>query len=112
VSPQGVIVAGGGPGTKLVGVTDAGDGGRIAWSRADTEPLSTSSQAGARVAYTVVRDGANGLALLAFDPTDGHTLNRYGLPEATGWPVGVSIGHDRRVVVATSDGQVYGFAPA
>jgi hypothetical protein len=26
--------------------------------------------------------------------------------------VGVSIGHDRRVVTATSDGQVYAFAPS
>lgn len=109
VSPQGVIVAGGGPGAKLVGVTTEG---KIAWTRTDTEPLSTSSQAGEHVGYTVARDGANGLALLAFDPTDGHTLNSYALPEATGAPVGVSIGHDRRVVTATSDGQVYGFAPA
>lgn len=109
VSPQGVIVAGGGPGAKLVGVTTEG---KIAWTRKDTEPLSTSSQAGEHVAYTVARDGANGLALLAFDPTDGHTLNSYVLPEATGAPVGVSVGHDRRVVAATSDGQVYGYAPA
>ena len=74
-------------------------------------PLSTSSQAGADVGYTVVRDGENGQALLVFDPADGHTVNSYPLPEATGWPVGVSVGHDRRVVTATSDGQVYGFAP-
>jgi hypothetical protein len=26
--------------------------------------------------------------------------------------VGVSIGHDRRIVAATSDGQVYSFAPS
>ncbi|QNJ95450.1 PQQ-like beta-propeller repeat protein [Mycolicibacterium fluoranthenivorans] len=109
VSPQGVIVSGGGPGAALVGVTPDG---KIAWSHSDVEPLSTSSQAGEHVAYTVTRDGANGQALLAFDPADGHTLNRYPLPEATGWPVGVSVGHDRRVVTATSDGQVYGFAPA
>jgi len=46
-----------------------------------------------------------------FDTADGHTLNAYPVPEATGWPVGVSIGHDHRIVTATSDGQVYGFAP-
>ena len=74
-------------------------------------PLSTSSQAGDDVGYTVARDGENGQALLVFDPADGHTVNSYPLPEATGWPVGVSVGHDRRVVTATSDGQVYGFAP-
>ena len=44
-------------------------------------------------------------------PADGTTINSYPLPEATGFPVGVSIGRDRRVVAATSDGQVYGFAP-
>ena len=48
---------------------------------------------------------------MAFDPADGRTINTYPLPEATGFPVGVSVGHDRRVVTATSDGQVYGFAP-
>ncbi len=50
--------------------------------------------------------------VLVFDPADGRTVNSYPLPEAEGWPVGVSIGHDRRVVIATSAGQVYGFGPA
>ena len=45
------------------------------------------------------------MALLVFDPADGHTINSYPLPEATGWPVGVSVGNDRRVVTATSDGR-------
>ncbi len=53
----------------------------------------------------------HGQALLVFDPADGRTINSYPLPEATGFPVGVSIGNGRRVVTATSDGQVYGFAP-
>ncbi|MGH3556958.1 MAG: PQQ-binding-like beta-propeller repeat protein, partial [Mycobacterium sp.] len=72
--------------------------------------------AGAGVGYTVVSGwpgpGASGISLLVFDPGNGHTLNRYPLPEATGYPVGVSVGHDRRVVTATSDGQVYSYAPA
>ncbi|ETZ67637.1 hypothetical protein L841_2638 [Mycobacterium sp. MAC_080597_8934] len=50
--------------------------------------------------------------MLVFDPGDGHTLNSYPLPAATGYPLGVSVGSDRRVVAAISDGQVYGFAPA
>jgi hypothetical protein len=107
-----LIVAGGGPGAKLVGVKDEGDHGDVAWTRDDVTPLSTSSRAGGDVAYTVARDGEQGQTLLVFDPTDGHTVNGYPLPRATGWPVGVSVGHDRRVVTATSDGQVYGFAPA
>ncbi|MGE2692623.1 PQQ-binding-like beta-propeller repeat protein [Mycolicibacterium pulveris] len=112
VSPDGLIVAGGGPGAKLVGITDAGDKAEVRWTRDDVTTLSTSSQAGPDVAYTVVRDGEDGLALMVFDPADGRTVNSYPLPRATGWPVGVSIGADRRVVTATSDGVVYGFAPA
>jgi outer membrane protein assembly factor BamB len=115
VSPDGLIVAGGGPGAKLVGIKDRGDKADVLWSRDDVAPLSSSSRARTKVAYTVVRDSAGdpaGQAVLVFDPTDGHTLNRYPLPGATGFPVGVSVGHDRGVVAATSDGQVYGFAPS
>ena len=47
-----------------------------------------------------------------FNPADGgRTLNSYPLPEAAGFPVGVSVGLDRRVVAATSAGQVYSFSP-
>ena len=73
VSPDGLIVAGGGPGAKLLAVRDAGDRGEVVWTRDDVTPLSTSSQAGADVAYTVARDGDDGQALLVFDPADGHT---------------------------------------
>ncbi|KUI00831.1 pyrrolo-quinoline quinone [Mycobacterium sp. IS-3022] len=114
VSPDGLIVAGGGPGAKLIGIRDEGDSGEVLWTRDDVGPLTTSSQAGPDVAYTVTREGAGddaGQALLVFDPADGRTLNTYPLPRATGWPVGVSVGNDRRVVTATSDGVVYGFAP-
>jgi outer membrane protein assembly factor BamB len=112
VSPQGLIICGGGPDTKLVAIRDAGDKAEVAWTRDDVTPLTTSSQAGGHVAYTVVKEGDDGQALLVFDPADGHTMNSYPLPEATGWPVGVSVSHDRRVVTATSAGQVYGFEPA
>jgi outer membrane protein assembly factor BamB len=111
VSPDGLVVAGGGPGAKLVAIRDSGDHGEVVWTRDDVAPLTTSSRAGAGTGYTVVPDGDDGQALLVFDPADGHTIDSYPLPEATGWPVGVSVGHDRRVVTATSDGQVYGFAP-
>jgi outer membrane protein assembly factor BamB len=111
VSPNGLIIAGGGPGAKLVGIRDAGDRGDVVWTRDDVVPLSTSSLAGDSVGYTIAKDGDKGQALQVFNPADGHTVNSYPLPDATGWPVGVSIGHDRRVVTATSDGQVYGFAP-
>lgn len=111
VSPEGLIVAGGGPEAKLTAVRDAGDHGEVAWTRDDVVPLTTSSRADG-VGYTVAREGGHGQTLLVFDTSDGHTLNAYPVPEATGWPVGVSIGHDHRIVTATSDGQVYGFAPA
>ncbi len=114
VAPDGLIIAGGGPGAALVAFRDGGDRGEQVWRDDDTEPLTTAGRAG-DVAYTVVRDGPDdrgGLALAVFDPEDGRGINRYPLPEATGFPVGVSIGADRRVVAATSDGQVYSFAPA
>jgi outer membrane protein assembly factor BamB len=111
VAPDGLIVAGGGPDAKLTAVRDAGDRGEVVWTRDDVTPLTTASRAGA-VAYTVVPAGDEGQALLAFDTGDGRTLGTYPLPEATGYPVGVSLGHDRRVVTATSDGQVYGFTAA
>jgi outer membrane protein assembly factor BamB len=110
VTPSGLIVAGGGPGARLMAIRDAGQKGEVVWTQENISPLSTSSVAG--VGYTVVGDKDNGLALAVFDLGDGHVLDRYRLPNATGWPVGVSIGHDRRIVTATSDGQVYGFAPA
>lgn len=113
VSPGGLIIAGGGPDSRLVGLRDAGDRAEVLWRRDDVTPLSTAGQAGEQVAYTVVADGPRGLALLVFNPADGgRTVNRYPLPQADGYPVGVSVGFDRRVVVATSAGQVYSFAPA
>ncbi|WP_082135878.1 PQQ-binding-like beta-propeller repeat protein [Mycobacterium sp. EPa45] len=111
VSPDGLILVGGGRNTHLVALKDAGDHAQVAWRRDDVTPLTTSSQAGT-VAYTVTADAPAGLALLAFDPADGHTLNSYPLPQADGFPVGVSVGLDRRVVVATSSGQLYSFDPA
>lgn len=114
VGPDGLVIGGGGPDAKLVAVDDRGSSGEVRWTRDDVMPLSTSSQAGGSVAYTVVRDGdadPAGQALITFDPGDGHTVNAYPLPGSSGFPVGVSIGADRRVVAATSDGQVYGFAP-
>jgi hypothetical protein len=110
-----VIISGGGPDTRLVAFKDAGDHGQQVWRRDDVNPLSSSSLAGSGVGYTVVTGapgpGKPGMSLLVFDPGDGHTINSYQLPEATGYPVGVSVGHDRRVVAATSAGQVYSFAP-
>ncbi|MFG1929433.1 PQQ-binding-like beta-propeller repeat protein [Mycobacterium sp. NPDC048908] len=111
VSPDGLIIAGGGPGARLVAVRDGGDKGDVLWTRDDVAPLTTSSRAGGDVAYAVAKDGDTGQALLVFNPADGHTVHSYPLPQATGWPVGVSVNHDRRVVTATSDGQVYGFVP-
>jgi outer membrane protein assembly factor BamB len=112
VAPGGLLVSGGGPGAKLVAIRDHGDRGEVIWRRDDVAPLCTSGQAGAKVAYTVIKTSESGLGLLVFDPADGHTINTYPLPQATGWPVGVSISRDRRVITATSDGQVYGFDPA
>ena len=111
VTPDGLVIAGGGPGSRLTAIRDTAEEGEEVWTQQDTSPLTTSSLA--EVGYAVVRDESDpeGLALLVFSLGDGSTLNTYRLPNASGWPVGVSIGHDRRVVAATSDGQIYGFAP-
>jgi outer membrane protein assembly factor BamB len=110
VAPGGVIVVGGGPDTTLVAVKDAGDRAEVMWRRDDVLPLTTSSLAG-QVGYVVAADPA-GQSLLVFDTADGNTLNSYPLPDAGGFPVGVSIAADRRVVAATSTGQVYSFNPS
>jgi outer membrane protein assembly factor BamB len=116
VTPQGLVVSGGGPGARLAAFKDAGNHADQVWRRDDVSPLASSSLAGSGVGYTVATgppSGDNpGMSLLVFDPGNGHTLNSYPLPAATGYPVGVSVGTDRRVVTATSDGQVYSFAPA
>ncbi|HTQ16538.1 PQQ-binding-like beta-propeller repeat protein [Mycobacterium sp.] len=116
ITPQGLIVSGGGPDTRLAAFRDAGNHADQAWRRDDVTPLSTSSLAGAGVGYTVVsgpaREDAPGMSLLVFDPANGHTINSYPLPAATGYPLDVSVANDRRVVTTTSDGQVYSFAPA
>lgn len=112
VSPDGTIVTGGGPDTELLGITDSGDRGDEQWRRTDVETLTSASQAGAETAYTVVSTDDDGMALLVFDPRDGQTVNRYPLPDADGFPVGVSVGADRAVVVATSTGRIYSFRPA
>jgi len=114
IAPGGLILAGGGPDTALTAVKDDGDHAEVVWQRGDVMPLTTAAQAGSGVAYTVIREhtgDATGMALLAFSPGDGTTINSYPLPEADGFPVGVSVGRDRRVVAATSGGQIYSFAP-
>lgn len=116
VTPQGLIVSGGGPGARLAAFKDAGDHADQLWRRDDAVALSSPSLAGPGAGYTVISgppsNGAPGMSLLVFDPGSGRTLASYPVPAATGYPVGVSVGKDRRVVTATSDGQVYGFAPA
>ena len=46
---------------------------------------------------------------MAFDPATGHP-QQLSPPQADGYPVGVAVGFDRRVVATTSSGQVYSFA--
>ena len=113
VAPGGLIIAGGGPQTRLVWLRDAGNRAEAVWRRDDMTPLTTSSQAGYQVAYTIIAPAPYELSLLVFNPADGgRTLNSYPLPQAGGFPVGVSVVYDRRVVVATSSGQVFSFSPA
>ncbi|MCG5434362.1 PQQ-binding-like beta-propeller repeat protein [Mycobacterium sp. MYCO198283] len=112
VSPDGLLLVGGASaGAKLVALRDRGDHADEQWRHDDVAPLTAVSQAGGAAAYSVVGDGPNGLALLVVDPADGSTRARLPMPRATGWPVGVAVANDRRVVAATSDGQVFSFGP-
>lgn len=110
VTPTGMVIAGGGPDTKLVGIKDSGNRADVLWTRDDVTPLSASAQAGGNTAYTVAQ-APTAMALLAFEPATGKTLNNYPLPQAEGYPAGISVSNDRRVVITTSAGQVYSFAP-
>ena len=112
VSPDGLIVAGGGPDAKLVAIRDGGDHGDVVWTRDDVAPLTRHPAVRAAASPTPSpRTATTGRRCwCSIRPTaTPSTATR--CREATGWPVGVSVGHDRRVVTATSDGQVYGFAP-
>ncbi|MUM35816.1 PQQ-binding-like beta-propeller repeat protein, partial [Mycolicibacterium sp. CBMA 361] len=84
VTPDGLVLAGGGPHTKLTAVKDKGDKGDVAWTRGDVEPLTTSTRAGSEVGYAVVTDGDHpgqtGQALLVFSSADGHTLTARSTP--------------------------------
>ncbi|OOK81912.1 PQQ enzyme repeat family protein [Mycobacterium kansasii] len=55
VTPDGLIVSGGGPDAQLVAFHDAGDHADQAWRRDDVMPLSTSSLGGARSATRWLR---------------------------------------------------------
>ena len=83
MSPDGLIVAGGGPGAKLVAVRDKGDHGDVAWTRDDVVPLSTSSRAGTGVGYTVAKDGETVRPLWCSTRRRPHA-QQLSLPQATG----------------------------
>ena len=82
VSPDGLIVSGGGPDTTLMAIKDGGDHGEVAG------PATTSAAVDVELAGDVGRlhgdARRDGMALLVFDPADGHTVNSYPLPGATG----------------------------
>src|SRR5258708_33320016 len=51
VAPQGLIVSGGGPDTRLAAFKDAGNHADQVWRRDDVTPLSSSSLTGTGVGY-------------------------------------------------------------
>lgn len=83
VSPDGSIIAGGGPGATLTAIRDDGDRGDVVWTREDVAPLTTSSRAGA-LGYAVVEAPDGGQDLLVFDTGDGRTVNSYPSPRRRG----------------------------
>ena len=114
VTPQGLIVSGGGPDTRLAAFKDSGDHADQVWRRDDVTPLSSAALAGTGVGYAVV-SGPDARRVCRCWCSIRATATRstaIPFPRPPDTPSGSSVGNDRRVVAATSDGQVYGFAPA
>ena len=94
-APDGLIVAGGGPDTRLVAVRDAGDHADVIWRRDDiTAADHRPARPAARSPTPWCGTATTGLALLVFDPADGRTVNSYPLPEADRLP-GRGLGRPR-----------------
>jgi hypothetical protein len=55
----------------------------------------------------VVREGADGLAMLTFDTGTGETLDRDTLPGAKGFTVGTSVGPKGEVLTPTLLGELF-----
>ncbi|MFD4292617.1 PQQ-binding-like beta-propeller repeat protein [Rhodococcus sp. NPDC058505] len=111
VSADGLIIPAGGPDGHLLALRDLGDRGEIAWERKELRHLGDPAQTAGGTGYTTVRDGADGLALITFDTGTGETVDRDALPNASGYPVGTSIGPDGEVLTSSAIGELFVFTP-
>ena len=86
---------------------DRGDRAEVLWERADVVQRGAPAQTSGSTAYTVVRDGNNGLALLTFDTASGETLDQDALPGASGSTAGTSVGPGGEVLTPTLIGELF-----
>lgn len=107
VSDRGVIIPAGAENGRLLALRDRGDHAEVLWERADVVQRGAAAQTSGSTAYTVIRDGENGLALLTFDTATGETLDRDTLPGASGSTTGTSVGPDGQVLTPTLIGELF-----
>jgi len=107
VSDRGVIIPAGAENGRLLALRDRGDHAEVLWERAGVVQRGATAQTPGSTAYTVVRDGENGLALLTFDSTTGETLDQDVLPGASGSTAGTSVGPDGEILTPTLIGELF-----
>lgn len=106
-SAEGILIPAGGAGGHLLALQDNGDQAELLWERKDLLQLGVPAQTEGSTGYTVVREGADGLALITFDTSTGETLDQDTLPGATGFTVGTSIGPKGEVLTPTLIGELF-----
>ena len=110
VSPDGLIMPTGLPGSPLTLIRDAGDRAEKVWQRDDLAATSLSTLTNAGTAWTVVRDaGKQTLSLTEVSTTDGKTLRSVALPDSSGFTTGIAVSSSGQIATATNAGQVYFF---
>nr|MBM4731150.1 PQQ-binding-like beta-propeller repeat protein [Prescottella equi] len=107
VSGSGAIIPAGAENGRLLALRDRGDRAEVLWERADVVQRGAPAQTSGSTAYTVVRDGDNGLALLTFDTASGETLDQDALPGASGSTAGTSVGPGGEVLTPTLIGELF-----
>ncbi|MFF0814381.1 PQQ-binding-like beta-propeller repeat protein [Rhodococcus sp. NPDC003318] len=111
ISGDGLIIPAGGGEGHLLALRDNGDQAEVVWERTDLLNLGVPAQTAGNTAYTVLRDGSDGLAVLTFDTATGETVDEDGLPGARGFTVGTSIGPNGEVLTPTLIGELFVLKP-
>ncbi|MGW0174807.1 outer membrane protein assembly factor BamB family protein [Rhodococcus sp. NPDC003322] len=110
-SGDGLIIPAGGRDGHLLALRDRGDHAEVIWERKDLLHLGVPAQTAGGTAYTAVREGEDGLAVITFDTATGETVDQDTLPGGTGFTVGTSIGPGGEVLTPTLIGELFVLKP-